>query len=126
MTRNGFESPAPYDFAGQLIAHEADAFARRWGLDVERVRRILARTATDYDGQPLPEASPVRDNLDNGLRFDPSLSEALGYLDPNDALALFEQTDPVVVARRARLVAYLGDPSSPSFATAGLADALEA
>src|SRR4051812_11283934 len=96
MTRNGLESPAPYDFAGQLIAHEAAAFARRWGLDVERVRQIQVQTTTDFDGQPLPEASPFRDNLDHGLRFDPSLNEVLAYLDPNDALNLFEQTDPVV------------------------------
>jgi hypothetical protein len=81
MTRKGLEPPAPYDFAGQLIAHEAEVVARQWGVDVERVRQILVQTATDYDGQPLPEASPFHDNLDCGLRFDRSLNEAFAYLD---------------------------------------------
>ncbi len=50
-------STPPFDFAGQVIRIEAEKLARRHGLDIERVRRIMARTATDAYCQPLAPAA---------------------------------------------------------------------
>ncbi len=119
-------APAPYDFAGQVIKIEAEKLARRHGLDAERVHRIMRRSATDASGQPLPPPAPGRDNLFDGLRFQPSLDEALAYLSPEMALSVFERTDLNRLSRRCRLLEYLADPSNPYYTLGELADLLNA
>jgi len=81
------------DFAVRVIRHEAEKLGRRHGLETERVCRILMRTATDANGRPLAAAVAGQDNLSDGLLFRPSLDDALRYLPPEDALALFERED---------------------------------
>jgi len=103
---------------------EADALARKRGLDPERVHRVMARTAVDAYGRPLPPPTHGRDTLEHGLRFDPSLDEALAFLPPEDALTLLERADSAVLARRCWLVRYLADPATPSVTVEGLADLL--
>jgi hypothetical protein len=116
----------PNDFAGQVIRIEAENLAQRFGLDINRVHRILCRTATDYYGRPIDAPAPGRDNLSNGLRFHPSLEEALAYLAPETALSLFEETDAVALSHRTYLIDYLADPATPSYTKADLARLLEA
>jgi hypothetical protein len=126
MTRHNPASRPPYDVAGGVIQIEADALARRHGLEPERVRRILERTATDYYGRPIQPPAPGRDNLSGGLQFHPSLDEALAFLPPEEALSAFEQTDPVTLSKRAHLIPYLADLTSPSYTALELADLLDA
>ncbi|MDP9369277.1 MAG: hypothetical protein M3Q03_13550 [Chloroflexota bacterium] len=126
MPRDNSDCPAPYDFAGQAIRIEADALARGHGLDPERVYCIMRATATDAYGRPLPPPAPGQDNLLDGLRFHRSLDEAFAYLPPEDALSAFERADPIALSRRAQLVSYLADPTSPSYTICELADLLGA
>lgn len=100
-------SPALDDFAGRFIQVEAEKLARRHGLETERVCRILTRTATDANGRPLPRAVPGQDNLSDGLLFRPSLDDALHYLPPEDALALFEREDLRRLDDRESVASYL-------------------
>lgn len=126
MSRHNTDSLSPYDFAGQVVQIEAKNLARRHGIDTNRVRRILARTATDYYGRPLPPPAPNQDNLSEGLQFHPSLDEALAYLPLEMALSTFEESDPGALSNRVRLIDYLGDPTSPSYTNLELASLLEA
>jgi hypothetical protein len=126
MTRHNTGSRPPYDFAGGVIRIEADALARRHGLEPERVRRILERTATDAYGRPIQPPAPGRDNLSEGLQFHPSLEEALAFLPREQALSAFEQTDPITLSKRAQLIPYLADLTSPSYSALELADLLDA
>ena len=116
----------PFDFAGRVIWLEAEGLARRHGLDFDRVLRIMRRTATDALGRPLAPPAPGRDNLLDGLRFHPSLDEALAYLPPEDALSVFERTDSGALSRRCRLFDYLADPTTPAYTFGELADLLDA
>ncbi|MDP9357605.1 MAG: hypothetical protein M3R02_20430 [Chloroflexota bacterium] len=125
MATHSPDIPAQYDYAGQAIRIEAHALARGYGLDADRVRYILERTATDAYGRLLPEASPVSDNLENGLRFHPVLDEALAYLPPDEALSAFERADPSILSRRVHLITYLADPIGPYHTVDDLADLLE-
>lgn len=116
----------PFDFAGRVIWMEAEGLARRHGLDFDRVLRIMRRTATDALGRPLAPPAPGRDNLLDGLRFHPSLDEALAYLPPEDALSVFERTDSGALSRRCRLLDFLADPTTPAYTLGELADLLDA
>ncbi len=107
MTQLTPDVPAPYDFAGRLITIESDRLARQHGLDVERVRRILTRSASDTEGLPLAPAVEGQDNLAHGLLFLPSLDDALRHLPPEDALALFEREDLRRLADREAVADYL-------------------
>lgn len=109
MILNPSDVPAPYDFAGGVIRVETDKLARRYGLETERVCRILTRTATDSHGRPLPPAVAGQDNLSDGLLFRPSLDDALRYLPPEDALALFEREDLRRLDDRESVTSYLDD-----------------
>ena len=126
MDQHTPRTPAPSDFAGQVIRIEAEALARRHGLNPDRVRRVLVRTATDADGRPLPAASAERDNLANGLRFSPTLDEALAYLPPEEALSAFERIEPAALARRSALIDYLADRATPDYTLDELAGLLDA
>lgn len=126
MTRYNSDSRPPYDFAGEVIRIEASALARQHGLEPERVRRILEGTATDSYGWPIQPPAPGRDNLSEGLQFHPSLEEALAFLPTEQALSAFEQTDPITLSKRAHLVPYLADLTSPSYTALELADLLDA
>ena len=107
MTQLTPDVPAPYNFVGQLISVESVRLARQHGLDVERVRRILTRSATDTEGLPLAPAVEGQDNLSHGLLFLPSLDDALRHLPPEDALALFEREDLRRLADREAVADYL-------------------
>ncbi len=100
-------STALDDFAVRVIRHEAEKLARRHGLETERVCRILTRTATDANGRPLPRAVLGQDNLSDGLLFRPSLDDALHYLPPEDALALFEREDLRRLDERESVASYV-------------------
>ena len=126
MTRNSTNPLLPYDFSGKVIEIEAGKLARRHGIDTNRVRRILARTATDYYGRPIQPPAPEQDNLSEGLQFHPSLDEALAYLPSEVALSTFEESDPGALSKRARLINYLADLTSPSYTRLELAALLEA
>lgn len=115
----------PYDAARAVMLIEADALARKHGLDVERVRRVMVRTSVDAYGRAIPPPAPGRDTLEHGLRFDPSLNEALAFLPPEDALTVLERVDPAVLTRRCGLVEYLADPGTPSVTLAELVVLLE-
>ena len=126
MVQDASDSPLPYDFAGQVIQIEADKLALEHGLDPERVRRIVRRTATDAAGNSLARPGRGTDNLEQGLRLDPSLLEALAFLAPEEVLTLFERTDPKVLSRRSRLYAYSTDPATPWHTLGELAELLDA
>lgn len=122
--RTSFEPP--YDAARSVVRIEADALARKHKLDPERVHRVMACTAVDAYGRPLPPPLPGRDTLEHGLLFVPSLDEALAFLAPEVALTVLERTDPATLARRCRLVGYLADPATPSVTLDELVVLLEA
>ena len=68
MTRLDPHEPEAYDAARAIIGIEADKLARAHALDVERVRKILERTAVDYYGDPLPQPGRGIETLANGLQ----------------------------------------------------------
>jgi hypothetical protein len=107
----------------KTIAIKADALARRHRIrSKRRVRAIMERTAVDIYGRPLAEFKGKGDPLENGVKFDPSLDEALSYLPPDEALAAFESLDPSLFRQREQLINYFSDPAVPFYTLEELAD----
>jgi len=110
-----------------IIADEADRLARKYRIkDKRRVQAILERTATDPRGHRMPPDG-VRAVLPfkSELVFHPSLYEALLYLPPEKALAIFESIDPLVLSQRSYLVKYFLHPTTPFYTLHELADLAE-
>ena len=77
----------PHDIARVATEIEADAAARNYGLDPQRVLGVFERTARDAYGDPLPDPSESPDTLEHGLSFSPSLDIALQHLPGNKTLS---------------------------------------
>lgn len=91
---------------------EAEELAAQYGLDHARVCRIAARTIRDFEkcslSARLDEAILDSDwNYRFDFIFNPSLREALRYLSPEVALALFESTDLEALRERQNLITFL-------------------
>jgi len=109
-----------------IIADEADRLARRYRIkDKKRVQAILERTAGGVLGHPIPDGIHGGKTLRRGLTFHPSLHQALLYLPPNEALAIFETADLTRLSGRSFLVSYLAHPTTPFYTLMELADLAE-
>ena len=124
MAQHGPGTASTEDRVGWVVRAEAEALARRHGLDVERVWRILARTAVNGKGRTLRMDSRFVRPM--GLRFEPSLAAEIGRFGPEAALSLFQRAGPETLLRRSRLVRYLAARTTPFHTLDELADLLEA
>lgn len=98
------------DDLSRVVAEiEADALARRAGLEPRRVKRAFQRL---LDEGWLAPSFPRHTALDQALRF----------MTPADALALFEHADLAVLARRVALFEYLTDAFTPFYTLNELAN----
>src|SRR5687768_11733182 len=77
----------PRDHAWTVIRLEAEAAARNYGLDAERVVRIFERIVQHYFGEPLPNDPEIVDAIWFMLRRPTPLDHALHYIPPHAALA---------------------------------------
>lgn len=83
-----------------VIEIEADATSRRWRLDKRRVRSVFFRLAEiGWLWPHFPRQT--------------ALDVAFGYLDPAQALTLFEVADLRLLAKRCAVTEYLLDPGTP-------------
>ena len=113
MTRDNESRPTANEVR-QAIDFTANDISQRYGLDVERVRAVLERT--DYEGRNSPADLDYRDGDDRYVYlFDPSLAEALDYLQPEKALTLFEKEDLELLQKRATAFRYLFRRSAPFY-----------
>lgn len=87
---------------------EANALARRRGLDADRVRAVFYR---------LREVGWLAPRFP----WNTALDEAFEFLPPSDALALFESEDLGELARRVALVEYLAHEFTPLYTLGALA-----
>jgi len=91
------------------------------GLDKERVVNVLARTVRDIHGRPLTKWPKVKRPADSKVKllplvwFSPSISEALQYLPPDEALALFERDELERLRIRQLFTSYLGSRDAPLY-----------
>ena len=102
MNRFAPGTPEAHGFVGEVIRSEANALARRHGVDAERVDSILLRCATDADGRPLVAEDPFTDFLVQGLWFRPSLDEALELGEPLKATRHRCPVEPATSGRISR------------------------
>lgn len=105
----------PRDWAREVIRIEAEACARNYGLEAERVVGIFDRLARHRLGDPLPEDPDIVDTLAWLLRRPTPLDHALRYLPADAALALCEAEDLGVLEGRVALVEYLSDEQTPLY-----------
>jgi hypothetical protein len=88
-------------------------------LDAERVRAVMERT--EYQGLNSAADSGYRDGDDPYVYlFDPSLADALDYLQPEMALILFEKDDLELLKNRASALRYLFGRSAPLYSLSEL------
>lgn len=109
-----------YDPLREVVRIEAEALARGTGLDPDRVRSVLERTARDWQGRRLPDKGGF-DDLERGVMFWPSLEAACYYMRPDEALWLFERADLRRLEERVVFVDYLADPGTPLYSLDELA-----
>jgi|GEM_PF-2516559 len=116
--------------ASRLFQSVARELAYKYeGLDIERVVNVLARTACDAHGS-LTEWTGAEQAADSKLKalppvwFLPSISEALQYLPPADALRLFENEDLELLRMRQLYISYLGSKEAPLYSIRECASAI--
>lgn len=96
----------------------ADKYA---GLDEERTASVLARTACDIHGRPFTKWPKAKKATGSKVLtmppiwFFPTISEALRYLSPEEALALFEQDDLERLGMRQAYTSYLSSGDAPLY-----------
>jgi len=104
------------DKVHHAVDFTATAISKRYGLDVERIRRVLERT--EYRGLNWAD---YRDGDDlYAYLFVPSIAEALDYLQPDTALALFEKEDLQLLKKRVTALQYLLGGSAPFYSLSEL------
>ena len=88
----------------------SDSLARKHSLDLKRVHRVVLRTAVDDYGRPLPLPKPGHDTYEYGLRFAPSLNEALAFLPPEDAKRVLERNSDALLATGYSVTSFAASP----------------
>jgi hypothetical protein len=116
----------PIDLRREAIQGEAIVLARDYGLDLDRVRRVLERHAVDWEGRQLPRVEEPGDFLRQPAWCVENLRAALSHLSPEDALALCEGSDPVLLSKRSILLDFLLHGPVPFYTLDELADLMEA
>lgn len=101
------------DIDREIMRIEADAFARRHGLDARRARKAFRRMA---ESGVLGPKFPFFTDLDIAVRF----------VEPARALDIYEHEDLRVLSERVDQFMYLADFLTPLYTLAELADLLEA
>jgi hypothetical protein len=107
----------------RLTVAEAEAadFAERFRLDAKRLWRVFERIVRGPLPTPVALGGPI---WEERVRSVSHFEEAAYFLPPSEALALFEETDPVVLTVRSTLVDYLIDSAVPCYRHVHLADLL--
>ena len=113
-----FDDPEASRFFHHAASELADTYP---GLDKERATRVLARTVCDAHGRPLKKWPKVERSANSTVLllppvwFFPSISEALQYLPPDEALALFERDELERLRARQLYTSYLGSRDAPLY-----------
>lgn len=108
------------------LERRATALAESHRLDPARVLEVLERTVRWQAGRLSPDAAVAADDEGPKLDFVPSFEEALEFLAPASALALFESADMDRLAEREAACLYLTRDAAPLYTTDELADLLAA
>jgi hypothetical protein len=107
------------DEVHQAIDFTATAISKKYGLDVERIRSVLERTEYIGRNSAVDLSQWEGDGL-YGYLFVPSIAEALDYLQPDTALALFEKEDLQLLKKRVTALQYLLGESAPFYSLSEL------
>ncbi|MDP8908638.1 MAG: hypothetical protein M3N47_05875 [Chloroflexota bacterium] len=104
------------EFAREVIRIEAEACARYWETEPERVVKIFERLALSRFGEPLPDAPEIVDAVSSWLLRRPTpLDHALHNLPSEEAIAFCEVEHLRTLEVRAALVDYLLDEQTPLY-----------